>query len=154
MSVIGNLATEIFSDEFDSDTGVVASGSIEAWLENNLGQLNTLIYQDFSGADASLDTEAQSIHKELYLYNYYTKQSRNALRGITAATNDNKILSLKDGESTVTFVNRNEVSKVYRGLASDSKAKVDDLVARYNIYQATPQQVGGIDGELFTGQVS
>ena len=46
MSVIGNLATEIFSDEFDSDTGVVASGSIEAWLENNLGQLNNLIYQE------------------------------------------------------------------------------------------------------------
>jgi hypothetical protein len=154
MSVIGNLATEIFSDEFDSDTGVVASGSIEAWLENNLGQLNNLIYQDFSGDSASLDTEAQSIHKELYLYNYYTKQSRNALRGITAATNDNKILSLKDGESTVTFVNRNEVAKVYRGLASDSKAKVDDLVARYNIYQATPQQVGGIEGEIFTGQTA
>ena len=154
MSVIGNLATEIFSDEFDSDTGVVASGSIEAWLENNLGQLNNLIYQDFSGDSASLDTEAQSIHKELYLYNYYTKQSRNALRGITAATNDNKILSLKDGESTVTFVNRNEVAKVYRGLASDSKAKVDDLVARYNIYQAAPQQVGGIEGEIFTGQTA
>ena len=154
MSVIGNLATEIFSDEFDSDTGVVASGSIEAWLENNLGQLNNLIYQDFSGDSASLDTEAQSIHKELYLYNYYTKQSRNALRGITAATNDNKILSLKDGESAVTFVNRNEVAKVYRGLASDSKAKVDDLVARYNIYQATPQQVGGIEGEIFTGQTA
>ena len=154
MSVIGNLATEIFSDEFDSDTGVLASGSIKAWLENNLGQLNNLIYQDFSGDSASLDTEAQSIHKELYLYNYYTKQSRNALRGITAATNDNKILSLKDGESTVTFVNRNEVAKVYRGLASDSKAKVDDLVARYNIYQATPQQVGGIEGEIFTGQTA
>jgi hypothetical protein len=153
MSVIGNLATEIFSDEFDSDTGVVASGSIEAWLENNLGQLNSLIYQDFSGASASLDTEAQSIHKELYLYNYYTKQSRNALRGITSATSDNKILSLRDGESAVTFVNRNEVAKVYRGLASDSKAKVDDLAARYNIYQAAPQQVGGIDGELFTGQI-
>lgn len=153
MSVIGDLATEIFSDEFDSDADVVTSGSIEAWLENNLGQLNNLIYQDFSGADASLDTEAQSIHKELYLYNYYTKQSRNALRGITSSTSDNKILSLKDGESAVTFVNRNEVAKVYRGLASDSKAKVDDLVARYNIYQATPQQVGGIDGVLFTGQI-
>ena len=154
MSVISDLASDIFTDEFDSDTGIATSGSIQAWLENNLGELNNLIYQDFSGTGAALDTEAQSIHKELYLYNYYTKQSRNALRGITAATNDNKILSLKDGESTVTFVNRNEVAKVYRGLASDSKAKVDDLVARYNIYQATPQQVGGIEGEIFTGQTA
>jgi len=51
----------------------------------------------------------------------------------------------------VTFVNRNEVSKVYRGLANDSKAKLDDLVARYNIYEAKPQQVGGIDGVVLTG---
>ena len=112
MSVISDLASGIFTDEFDSDTGIATSGSIQAWLENNLGELNNLIYKDFSGASADLDTEAQSIHKELYLHSYYRKQSRNALRGISSSTSDNKILSLKDGESSVTFVNRNEVSKV------------------------------------------
>lgn len=151
MSVISDLASDIFTDEFDSDTGIATSGSIQAWLENNLGELNNLIYKDFSGTGANLDTEAQSIHKELYLHSYYKKQARNALRGITSSTSDNKILSLKDGESSVTFVNRNEVSKVYRGLANDSKAKLDDLVARYNIYEAKPQQVGGIDGVVLTG---
>jgi len=152
MSVIGDLASGIFVDEFDSDTDIATSGSIQAWLENNLGQLNNLIYKDFSGVDAELDTEAQSIHKELYMYNYYTKQSRNALRGITSSTSDNKILSLKDGESSVTFVNRNEVAKVYRGLANDSKGKLDGLVASYNIYEAAPQQIGGLEGLLYTGQ--
>ena len=45
MSVIGNLATEIFSDEFDSDTGVVASGSIEAWPHKCCNvPLNRLVY--------------------------------------------------------------------------------------------------------------
>jgi hypothetical protein len=151
MSVISDLASNIFTDEFDSDTGIATSGSIQGWLENNLGELNNLIYKDFSGVDANLDTEAQSIYKELYFHNYFKKQSRNALRGITSSTSDNKILSLKDGESSVTFVNRNEVSKVYRGLANDSKAKLGDLVARYNIYEAKPQQVGGIDGLVLSG---
>ena len=151
MSVISDLASNIFTDEFDSDTGIATSGSIQGWLENNLGELNNLIYKDFSGVDANLDTEAQSIYKELYFHNYFTKQSRNALRGITSSTSDNNILSLKDGESSVTFVNRNEVSKVYRGLANDSKAKLGDLVARYNIYEAKPQQVGGIDGLVLSG---
>ena len=64
------------------------------------------------------------------------------------------ILSLKDGESAVTFVNRNEVAKVYKGLASDSKANLDDLVAKYNIYEAKPQQVGGFEGEIYTGTPS
>jgi hypothetical protein len=152
MSVISDLASDIFTDEFDSDTGIATSGSIQAWLENNLGELNNLIYQDFSGTGAALDTEAQSIHKELYLYHYYNKQTRNALRGITSATNDDKILSLKDGESSVTFVNRNEVAKVYRGLANDSKANLEGLVAKYNIYEASPQQVGGIDAVILTGE--
>jgi|TARA_R110001592_G_scaffold174896_1_gene413861 hypothetical protein len=152
MSVISDLAAEIFSDEFDSDSNVNTSASIQAWLENNLGELNNLIYQDFSGAGAALDIEAQSIHKELYLHNYYNKQTRNALRGIASAANDDKILSLKDGESSVTFVNRNEVAKVYRGLANDSKANLDGLVAKYNIYEAAPQQVGGIDAVILTGE--
>ena len=40
MSVISDLASDIFTDEFDSDTGIATSGSIQAWLENNLGELN------------------------------------------------------------------------------------------------------------------
>jgi len=146
MSIISDLAVDVFQDEFDSDASVATSGSIQAWMENNLGQLNTLIHQDFSGTGAVLDTEAQSIHKELYLSNYYSKQSRNALRGITKTSNDSNILSLKDGESAVTFVNRNEVSKVYRGLAADSMDNVVRMAGQYNIYQAEPRQLGGIDG--------
>ncbi len=153
MSVLGDLASGIFVDEFDSDDTVVTSGSIEAWLENNLGQLNSLIYKDFSGAATGMDIEAQSIHKELYLSNYYRKQARLSLRGITSSSDDNKILSLKDGESSVSFVNRNEVAKVYKGLANDSQGKLDSLVAKYNIYEAKPQQVGGVDGIVFTGQL-
>lgn len=153
MSVLGDLASGIFVDEFDSDTAVVNLGSIESWLENNLGQLNSLVYKDFSGAVTGMDIEAQSIHKELYLSNYYRKQARLALRGITTSSDDDKILSLKDGESSVSFVNRNEVAKVYKGLANDSQSKLDGLVAKYNIYEAKPQQVGGIDGIVFTGQL-
>ncbi|MBY9002173.1 MAG: hypothetical protein KGD64_14735, partial [Candidatus Heimdallarchaeota archaeon] len=80
---------------------------------------------------------------------YYSKQSRNALRGIvsssSASGDGSNILSVKDGDSQVTFVNKNEVSKVYRGLSSDSKANIDKLVAQYNIYGAEPRQLAGIE---------
>jgi hypothetical protein len=55
------------------------------------------------------------------------------------------VLSLKDGESAVTFINRNEVAKVYRGFANDCMGKVTKMSAQYNIYQAQPRQLGGID---------
>ena len=150
-NVLEDLASGIFETEFDSDTGIATVSSVSGWLYENLGQVNTYLYTDFTGTDASgtygaMDIEAQSVLKELYLCNYYNKQARNALRGIANSNvSGDNILSLRDGESSVTFVNRNEVSKVYRGLASDCMEKVTRLAAQYNIYQAQPRQLGGID---------
>ena len=143
MSILGDLSQDILDNEFDGDTDIATTGAISGWLEANLGRLNSLIYTNYSGSGADLDLEAQSIHKELYLYHYYTKQSRNSLRGITRSTGE--ILSISDQNNSITFVNRNEVSKVYRGLASDSQGRIDRLVAHYNIYQA---------GSFYTGQNS
>jgi hypothetical protein len=156
MSVLEDLASGIVETEFDGDTGIATVSAVSGWLFENLGRLNTHIYTDFNGYTATgtygaIDTEAQNILKELYLYNYYTKESRNALRGIVSSSvSGDNILALKDGESSVTFVNRNEVSKVYRGLAKDSMDNVVRLSAQYNIYQAEPRQLGGIDGSGLT----
>ncbi len=150
MSVIGDLAEDIMEYEFDNDTTITNTLAVSGWLVANLGQLNTLIYKDFSGEDAALDTEAASIFKEVYIYNFYNKQTRNSLRGIGSTGDSSSILSLRDGESSVSFVNRNEVAKVYRGLTNESKAKLDGLVAQYNIYEAQPQQVGGLEAGTYS----
>ena len=151
MSALEDLASGIVETEFDSDTGIATVAAVSGWLFENLGKLNTYIYTDFTGNGASgtygvIDIEAQNILKELYLNNYYNKEARNALRGIiNSNVSGDNVLALKDGESSVTFVNRNEVSKVYRGLASDCMDRVTRLAAQYNIYQAQPRQLGGID---------
>ena len=150
-NVLESLASGIVTTEFDSDTGIATVASVSGWLYENLGQVNTYLYTNFSGDNASgtygfMDIEAQNVLKELYLSNYYNKEARNALRGITkSSVSGDNVLSLKDGESAVTFINRNEVSKVYRGLANDSMDKVIQMAAQYNIYQAQPRQLGGID---------
>jgi hypothetical protein len=150
-NVLESLASGIVTTEFDSDTGIATVASVSGWLYENLGQVNTYLYTNFSGDNASgtygfMDIEAQNVLKELYLSNYYNKEARNALRGITkSSVSGDNVLSLKDGESAVTFINRNEVSKVYRGLANDSMDKVTRMAAQYNIYQAQPRQLGGID---------
>jgi hypothetical protein len=146
MSQIGELAQSIFDVEFDSDAGAVSFDHIFNWLKENLGLLNTLINTSFAGEDPNMGIEAEAIYKELYLYNYYNKQARNVLRGITATTNaGDNILQVSDGDNSISFVNRNEVSKVYRDLAKDSKSRMDNLVAKYNIFSSKPLQVGGIE---------
>ena len=144
MSNIGTLATSIFENEFDS-TGITVA-SISGWLENNVGELNNLLYTSFSGVSgdvSGLNLEEQNIYQEMFLHHYYKKQTSDTLRGIT--DNTNNITSVRDGEQTISFVNRNEVSKVYKGLAQDAYDRLQDLVYSYNSYQASPRQVGGIE---------
>ena len=151
-NVLEDLASGIVEYEFDSDTGIATVANVSGWLYENLGQVNTYLYTEFSGVDASLDIEAQNVLKELYLCNYYTKQARNALRGIiSSSVSGDNVLSLRDGESAVTFINRNEVSKVYRGLAADSMDNVVRMAGQYNIYGAQPRQAVGIDGSGIAG---
>ncbi|MFM1781341.1 MAG: hypothetical protein RLZZ181_106 [Pseudomonadota bacterium] len=152
MSAYSDLAHEIFTVEFGSDTSVTTFSQISGWFSTNLGLLNNLLYSNFTGADPNLGIEEKAIFKELYLSNFYTKQARNALRGILSSSNNgDNILSVSDGDNSITFVNRNEVSKVYRGLATDSQAKLKDLIASYNSYKAEPRQLGGIEAGYFSG---
>ncbi len=145
MSTLSGLATKIFQTEFDGDTGIVPRSYIEAWLGANLGLLNTRINTSYSGVNAPLDQESQAIYKEMYMANYYRKQSRNALKGLVGNTDGSDIISLRDGHSSVTFTNKNEVSKVYKSLADESEAKIDKLTHQYNMYQSEPLQLGGLE---------
>ncbi len=150
MSVISDLALKTFQTEFDGDTGVMYQSYIQAWMEENIGQLNTLIYTSYSGTGAELDLESQSIYRQMYLSHYYKKQARNALRGLIGSTNGSDILSLRDSNSAVTFTNKNEVAKVYKTMADECEKNISKLVAQYNMYQAQPNQLGGIETSIQT----
>lgn len=138
MATIGEIATNILNNEFDGDTGVIAVSSISGWLDANVGTLNTLINQDFTTGE-DFGQEEETIFSKLYLHSYYTKQSRNALRGII--TNSSNLLSVAEGDSRVSFVNKNEVSKVYKGLSTDAWNELQRLAHKYNMYQSPPSQV-------------
>lgn len=145
MSELADLAEVIFDTEFDSDSTITSITAITAWLEENLGLLNTLINTSYQGANPNLGLEETAIYKLIYLYNYYSKQARNVLRGIVSTTGGGNILSVADGDNRIQFVNKNEVGKVYRDLAKDTKLQLDQMVAKYNIYSSKPLQVGGIE---------
>ena len=145
MSAISDLSSGIFQTEFDGDSGIVPESYIYSWLNENLGQLNTLINTSYSGVDADLDLESKAIYKEMYLSSYYNKQSRNALRGILSSSNGGDILSLRDGNSAVSFTNKNEVAKVYKSMATECQSRIDIMSHKYNIYQSEPSQIGGIE---------
>jgi hypothetical protein len=143
MANLGQIANDIFYYEFDADTNEVNISVISGWLNANIGELNNLIYTSHSGTGINLNTEEQDIFKHLYLAHYYKKKSRNAIKTIGTANAVNNIVSVSDEDSSVSFINGNEVSKQFRALSKDHLEELNKLVYAYNSYQSPPAQVIG-----------
>ena len=130
------LANSVFVNEFDSDTDMATLSQISGWFENNIGELNTLIFTSFSGS---------GIYKKLYLKHFYQKKARNVLKGIDSSVD---FISLREGDSMITRTNKNEIAKTYRGMAKDAEEDLEKAVYAYNYYNAVPRQVAGGDVRL------
>jgi len=149
---VHNLADEIFGNEFDYDSGYAQFYFISGWLANNIGQLNNRLFTSYevSGAyfapTGSFKQEERAIYKQMYLYEFYTKKTRQVLRGVDSEVD---FISLREGDSMITRTNKNELAKTYRGLANDANTELEKLITSYNMYQAAPVQVAGEDGQVY-----
>jgi hypothetical protein len=54
---------------------------------------------------------------------------------------------LQEGDSSITKINKNEISKNLRTLSRDAKEDLDKAVKLYLKYNATPDQIAGDDTE-------
>jgi len=124
----------------------------------NLGRLNTLIDTCYSGSyitgeygemtsysiTPEIGSEETAIYQKIFELDFYNKQARNTLKGAAGYAGGDWV-SLKEGDSSITRVNRNEVAKNYKSLAQDTRAELDKMVQSYLKFRATPQQVVGDD---------
>ena len=107
---VHNLADEIFGNEFDYDSGYAQFYFISGWLANNIGQLNNRLFSSYevSGAyftpTGSFKQEERAIYKQMYLYEFYTKKTRQVLRGVDSQVD---FISLREGDSMITRTNKN-----------------------------------------------
>lgn len=149
---VHDLAEEIFANEFEYDSGYAQFYYISGWLDKNVGQLNNRLYTSFEVDNGNFTPtgdfkqEERAIYKQMYLYEFYTKKTRQVLRGVDSSVD---FLTLREGDTSITRTNKNELAKTYRSLANDSKDEVEKLITSYNLYQAAPVQVAGIDGSPF-----
>lgn len=132
---------------------------ISGWFldSSNLGQLNNLIGTQYHpsgfynesgtltgyGVVPVISGNELGIYKLLFDYHYYFRLSRYTATNIMTVGQD--WTSLKEGDSSITRVNYNEVSKNLRMLAKDAKETLDKAVKMYLKYGAIPQHVIGDD---------
>lgn len=132
-----------------------------AWfLDNaNLGKLNNLIGTQVSGQSLKDDSnivtgyaispvptnDQLAVYKMLFDYEYYKNEARYAASSSMVVGDD--WVNLKEGDSSISRINKNEVAKNFRALAKDAKEDLDKAVKMYLKYNSIPDQVVGDDTE-------
>lgn len=147
-------------DDLGSPTSYPPSRLSGWFLDNsNAGKLNNLIgthisgvcFQNSSGVTTGYglfpepSSDQYSIYKMIFDCEYFKSEARNAAS--SAMTVGNDWTSLREGDSAITKINKNEISKNFRGLAQDCKAELDKAVKMYLKYNAIPDQIAGDDTE-------
>jgi hypothetical protein len=154
MNDFGQLASDIITYDFPNDTGTYGTGYISGWLEVNLGELNGLTHEEFSGnatgaieyaSGSGLMPIEKKIFRSLYEIHYYQKSARESLRGFTYDSSVDWI-TIKEGDTTLQRQNKNSVAKTYRELEEMAVERLDNLLYQYNSTKSSPLQVAGTDG--------
>ena len=141
MNIFGTLATSIVDNEFDYLTGAAQTGEIDyvsGWLEANIGKLEIVTNESFTGEDPDLEKDERSIFYQIYMVHYNTKKARDILRGSDNETVD--WTRVQEGDTVLVRTNKIDVAREYKAAASSAKEMLDDLIAKYNIYKASPVQ--------------
>jgi hypothetical protein len=146
---VTDIAAQIYIENGSpTDTSQLA---IQDWIRNNVGKLNTLLYEHFY-----LDPTTQDIFTEagveigllpaaivVMMYKVYRTDLdiRNIMSGLSIDT----VIEGADQEFRVKRINRSEVLKTLATLKKDYLKEMIDLVHYYRSYNGEPVQVVGDD---------
>jgi len=136
-----DLANSIYYNDLleSSDTSVT---KILYWLasDNNIGTLNDFIATEYvivgNEAVPELSNEAAGIYGIYYLLKYYERMAKTSLN---ASALD--VIEVKEADTTVRLVNRNEIAKTYKGFANDTRDYLNKLVESYKKFHCIPASI-------------
>jgi hypothetical protein len=167
------IADELFRELGEPST--VSIPSIAFWLRSNVGGLNNLIgtayrildggeeinledgdtrtllntleisqlLEDSSGSkiEVEIGGDEKAIYKKMYTIHYYERLLRNNLTSLAT----DSVISVSDDGSSVTKVNKNEITKVYNAIKNQEVNELKFMTQGYKLLKATPRQVAGND---------
>lgn len=118
-------------------SGTTTTGSVVAWLENNVGSLNLVLHEDFllSGDKIydppdmiEMNQMAASIYTQMYECFYLGRAARQA--AVLGVTDWIEIEGADQGK--IRKVSKTEAAKELRGSANDCNSFLKDLIKNYN----------------------
>mgnify|MGYP001215387420 FL=1 len=174
MNALGALAYATWDTEFGDHSDALEREQqallISGYYEANLGQLNILLNTNFKlnnqgSIEPDLKYEEKAIFNQIYLKDYYKKQSRNILR---SAANVSSSLSQSQSDPSSTLTDwttlqegdtvirrnvtspssKNETARIMGNAAAEANELLHKMIHSYNMYGSVPVQVLG--GEAYS----
>ena len=146
-----DIADEIFRELREPTS--LSIPAISFWLRTNVGQLNNYIHTEYSVSENDLEIKdsasppveigdnEKTILKKMYFIHYYDQRLRTHMTTMDTDT----ILSVRDGDSSVTKVNRNEIAKSIAAVKAQEYSELLKMIQAYVSNKAGPYQVAGDD---------
>jgi hypothetical protein len=127
---------------------------IAYWVRTNIGALNNYIHKSFYINSTTLEIEEivndkvveigeneKAILKKMYMVHYYELKLKTHILTLSTDT----IISVEDDGSSVTKVNKNEISKTFSQIKSQEFEELQNMISAYKIGRVKPLQVAGDD---------
>jgi hypothetical protein len=137
------LAPSLLADFIYFDIGQpsgISPGTINYWIENSIGNLNTYLGTSHNVVSGDivpgLNIEESGIMNQMYKVRYYNKV---ASENLGASAYDWS--EVREADSVVRRVSKNEISKTYLQLAKDEKISLDETIRFYRTNAATPTTI-------------
>lgn len=145
MSNFSGLA-EYVMNQLGNPSGLL-TGQVIDYFRLNIGSLNGLIQSNYvptgEFTEPPLDYVASGFYSQMYMCNYYSKQ---VLANLGAAAYDWS--EVREGDSVVRRVSKNEQAKTFRGLATDCQASLRDAAMQYRVSRCLPKSWEGYHCDL------
>lgn len=153
---IQDLVDSLYEDF--GEFGGYSKSYILNWVldQSNLGKLNYLIGSSFSGSfllnpsgivtggsiSPEMGGEESSIYQKLFECSFCQKQVRETMYGMAGRSSGDSSdwISLKEGDSHITRVNRNEVLKSLKSTQKECQSDLEYMVLNYLKYKNEPEQ--------------
>jgi hypothetical protein len=146
---IVDIADEVFREL--GEPSALSIPAISYWLRANVGYLNNLIHTDYTISASTLEMrdsnkdeigeEEKAVLKKMYMIHFYDQKLRTHMTTMDSDT----VVSVRDGDSSVTKINRNEIAKSIAAVKSQEYSELKLMVAAYTSTKAKPFQVAGDD---------
>ena len=136
-----DIADEVFREL--GEPTILSIPAISFWLRANIGQLNTYTsdLEIKTSAGVEIGEEEKAVLKKMYFIHFYDQKLRTHMTTLDTDT----VISVRDGDSSVTKVNRNEITRSIAAIKNQEYSELNQMIQAYNSQKGSPRQVAGDD---------